>query len=1034
MIRSDTCARLGWALLCLVAGVLIAPANADDLEERFLRPTMEDRQWTGPLFWLHGDESSDRLRGTLRKVAEGGNGSFTAESRPHSDWLGFGWYRDLQVCLSEARRLGLKMWIFDERWWPSGEVAGRVPPQYGSKWLEAEAALVASGDTVRLPIDQGHLVAILAGRVKGDAIDGSSLIDLTPRIEQGTLEWQAPDGPWRVMVFTWRLSEGRAGNLLVDGASQDAVDWYIQTVYQPHYTHFGHEFGNLIRGFFYDEPETWGDWGTEVIPTIEERSGDWKRALVAWKFQLADQDEQIAARYAYHDGFAEAWGRTLYGGLTEWCNERSVSSIGHWLEHGREYLHPRLCGGNVFQMLKYSEMGAIDAVFTQFVPGRKDDNTYQTPKLGSSVSHAYGKTDDRAMVEIFGARGQDLSYPEMKWWADHMHASGINFHIPHAFNPRGPYDTDCPPYFYNGGYEPRWPLYRVYADYTTRLSLMLTGGRHICPVALLYLGNSYHVGAATPPEEMTTALQDALYDCDWIPYEVFEGDMRIQGNTLELRDERYRVLIVPAVEALPVATLEKALEYLQAGGIVVGYGRLPSRSATFGAGSGAAQALAEAIWGSPSGPSLRPCRELPSGGRSYFLPERPSVADIQTVLAGDAGVRPTLEVLKGDTGDWLHVLHRQKDDRDIFFLTNMNNDQEIRCFSLRATAAGYPEVWDAMRGEITSVPFRRVGDSVTLPLTLAGGESVLLVFNPQRRALPRRIEPDCGAPLVEMPIRRIDLPPAQPVVPPSIHEALSLHDASWVWHAADPHEVLPCGRSFLGRFHLPAAPAEARLTIAADNGYRVSVNGTPVGSGEAWERPDSYDVARLLHAGENEISILATNGGTGPNPAGIIARLSGRLASGDGIEVHTDGSWASSEAPADDGDGAWTPVRVIGAYGIGPWGAGGGGLTLSPIERPDPYEGTVSVPARCLASGWRVFLVTGPIPRERAARVTVNGVDAGGFIGQPYRLDITRLLTAGRNHLRLEPLAPTAARLVAVAPGAGAVAGPAPEAIGYGEE
>jgi len=126
MIRSDTCARLGWALLCLVAGVLIAPANADDLEERFLRPTMEDRQWTGPLFWLHGDESSDRLRGTLRKVAEGGNGSFTAESRPHSDWLGFGWYRDLQVCLSEARRLGLKMWIFDERWWPSGEVAGRV--------------------------------------------------------------------------------------------------------------------------------------------------------------------------------------------------------------------------------------------------------------------------------------------------------------------------------------------------------------------------------------------------------------------------------------------------------------------------------------------------------------------------------------------------------------------------------------------------------------------------------------------------------------------------------------------------------------------------------------------------------------------------------------------------------------------------------------------------------------------------------------------------------------------------------------------
>ena len=204
-----------------------------------------------------------------------------------------------------------------------------------------------------------------------------------------------------------------------------------------------------------------------------------------------------------------------------------MSSIGHWLEHGREYLDPKKCAGNMFQVQKYSDMGAIDAVFKQFVPGRKDDNTYQTPKLGSSISHAYGKADDLTMVEIFGARGQDLSYPEMKWWTDLMHVAGVNFHIPHSFNPRSPFDRDCPPYFYNSGYEPRWPLYRVYADYTSRLSLMLSGGRHVCPVALLYLGNSYHVGDAIPPEEMSTALQDALFDCDWLPYDVFEGNVRI---------------------------------------------------------------------------------------------------------------------------------------------------------------------------------------------------------------------------------------------------------------------------------------------------------------------------------------------------------------------------------------------------------------------------------------------------------------------------------------------------------------------------
>lgn len=915
-----------------------------------------------------------------------------------------------------------------------------MPPQYGSKWLDAQALPVSPGETAHLSVDPRHLVAALAGRSLGTAVDGESLIDLTSEAADGTLAWTAPaDGPWQLMVFSWRLSEGRAGRLLVDGASRDAVDWYIQTVYQPHFDHFGHEFGNIIQGYFYDEPETWGDWGTEVIPMIQERGGDWMRALVAWKFHLADEDQQLAARYTYQDAFAEAWGRTLYGGLTDWCHQHSVRSIGHWLEHGREYLHPRLCAGNVFQMLKYSDMGGIDAVFTQFVPGQKDDNTYQTPKLGSSVSHAYGKPDDLTMVEIFGARGQDLSYPEMKWWTDHMHVSGVNFHIPHSFNPRAPYDTDCPPYFYNGGYEPRWPLYRVYADYTTRLSLMLTGGQHVCPVALLYLGNSAHVGAATPPEEMTTALQDALYDCDWIPYEVFEGDMRIQGNTLELRDERYRVLIVPAVEAIPYATLSKALEYLQEGGIVVGYGRLPSRSTTLGTPSAEIQSLARAIWGDPSQPSTTPCQVTHAGGRSYFLPERPSVSDVQAVLAEDAGLRPTLEVLAGDTGEWLHILHRRKQGRDVFLITNMNWDEQTRSYTFRATAKGHPEVWDAMRGEITSVPYRRVSDSVTLDLTLGGGESVLLVFNPHRRALPPRLEPGCGAPLVELAVHRVPLPPSDPVIPPLPDGGASLRGAQWIWHAADPVEPPPCARAFLGRVELPEPPAEAHLAIAADNEYRLTVNGVLVGSGGAWERPDTYNVTRLLRRGPNAIAILGNNGGTGPNPAGVVAKLSVRLPSGQTLAFTTDDTWLSTENPVAGWESAvetsgWSPVRIIGPYGIAPWGLGGSGVTLSPIERADPFEGTVTLPREYLQRGWRVFLVTGPVPRERAMRVAVNGADAGGFIGLPYRLEVTRYLRAGDNRIRLEPLAPSEVRLVAVAPGAGAVAGPTPEAVGYRAE
>ena len=34
------------------------------------------------------------------------------------------------------------------------------------------------------------------------------------------------------------------------------MDWFIQTVYQPHYDRFKADFGKTILGFFYDEPET----------------------------------------------------------------------------------------------------------------------------------------------------------------------------------------------------------------------------------------------------------------------------------------------------------------------------------------------------------------------------------------------------------------------------------------------------------------------------------------------------------------------------------------------------------------------------------------------------------------------------------------------------------------------------------------------------------------------------------------------------------------------------------------------------------
>ena len=552
---------------------------------------------------------------------------------------------------------------------------------------------------------------------------------------------------------------------------------------------------------------------------------DWKKAYVAYKFGLTGDDD-AAARYQYMEAFAEAWGRVMYGGMTDWCDKRGVKSIGHFMEHRKLYLRPDYCAGDMMRLQKYSSMGGIDLVCRQMYPGQRPHDIYQTPKLGSSISHVYGKQDDIAMCEIFGGYGQVLNYSDMKWLTDQHQVRGINFMIPHSFNPKAPNDRDYPPYFYNDGHETRWPLYRVWADYSSRLSLMLTGGHHVCPVAILFSGNAQRVGEYITPEDMTTALQDALYDCDWLPFEAFERDAAVAGRNLTLHGERYQVLVVPPTELIPAPTLAKVKRFFDAGGVVVGYGRLPSISGTVGTDSADIMKLRDAIWGGGVKPSPVACNTNAAGGRAYFLSEKPDVATLTAALHRDANIAPVVEVLEGDTNGWLHVLHRVKEGRDVFLICNQDPAGAAKDFRLRIATDGHPEVWDPMRNEITSVPVRRDGKGVSFPLTLEPMESVLLVCQPEKRELPAR--------LTAAAIRSADI----------------INVPNTAWSAAP----------FSGSFKLPAGtdPAASRVFVEIEGptteaAARVMVNGTEAGGFIG--RPFRIDVTRHLKAGENRLQV-----------------------------------------------------------------------------------------------------------------------------------------------------------------------------------
>jgi len=509
-----------------------------------------------------------------------------------------------------------------------------------------------------------------------------------------------------------------------------------------------------------------------------------------------------------------------------------------------------------------------------------------------------------------------------------------------------------------------------------------------------------------------------------LPYEVFEKDMTVGRADLKLRNESYRVLVIPPVEVIPYATLAKAKAFFDRGGLVVAHGFLPGKSATLGKTSQDIAQLREAVWGQPV-PGLGVCKTSPGGGRSYLLPAQPTPEQLQQVLAGDAGVHPTLEVLAGATDHWLHVLHRVKEGRDVFFIANQNHQGEPRTFRFCLTADGVPECWDAMRNEITAVPFTRKGKQVELSLAMEPNESVLLVFQPKKRALPPRREPGSNADRKTVLVTRDPTPAqAEPQPPIGGGPVLALKGCAWTWYPeGDPAQAAPPGtRYFRKQITLPAGVkiSKASFTGTADNSFTLFINDKEAGHGdkssEGWRNPVQLDVTASLHPGLNQLAIAAVNGGDKPNPAGLIGCLTVELERGTALTERVGKAWKASNeksehwAEAGFDDNAWPSARELLPFGGGLWGMLAGNVTLSPVKA-DPFFGHCEVAATDLKNS-RVYLELSALAPEIAARVTVNGASAGGFISKPARLEVSKHLKPGPNTLRIEPFAPASVRLV----------------------
>ena len=154
-----------------------------------------------PLFWLK-TEDEGVLRHSIARMSKAGSMGFILENRNNPLYLSEEWWRLVGICLDEAKQRNMKLWLWDEKFFPSGTAGGRVTQKstdYNQKIIKEKIIDISDCKNTRLPISEiadepeDKLFAIFACKQNPSGImQIDDLVGLEPC--NGILERDMPEG------------------------------------------------------------------------------------------------------------------------------------------------------------------------------------------------------------------------------------------------------------------------------------------------------------------------------------------------------------------------------------------------------------------------------------------------------------------------------------------------------------------------------------------------------------------------------------------------------------------------------------------------------------------------------------------------------------------------------------------------------------------------------------------------------------------------------------------------------------------------
>ena len=558
-----------------------------------------------PFFWQHG-EAPEVLIDYMEKIAGSGMKGVCIEARPHPEFVQDGWWKDLDLIISKAKELDMKVWILDDSHFPTGFANGKIKecyPQYKKIYLDMRRYDVHGpmrGARIDLKLLKGRpwekpdleekvLGVYMAKRTadiakEGDSIIPETLVDITEgmRMSDGLLTMDIPAGAWSIFcVYLTQKNGEEATKDYLNPLVKEATKVLLEEVYEPHYAHYGVEFGKTIEGFFSDEPRFGNIKGTEgkmgtpnmVLPWREglEKELGFEEKYLPLLFTKADGlESQI--RFQYMDVVTTLYQENFTKVLADWCREHSVWYLGHTIEDNGAHARLGYGTGHFFRGQQDMDFSGIDVIGGQIVPGMNYHHDafnsggsngefyhYALAKLGTSAAHLDPRKKGRTICEAFGAYGWNEGLKMMKWIADHLMVRGVNYLVPHAFNPKEFPDWDCPPHFYAHGHNPQFRYYKVFSDYVNRTMELFRDGKHPAKVGVFYPAEMEWAGECMPVEKPARELTRHQISFDIVTRDYLKGAL-IENKCFMINHQEMNVLIIPYGAAIPADTAEQLVQ------------------------------------------------------------------------------------------------------------------------------------------------------------------------------------------------------------------------------------------------------------------------------------------------------------------------------------------------------------------------------------------------------------------------------------------------------------------------------------------